>query len=807
MSRHNDVSRSLSWLGRPRHLILQKADKLKLLQQRKYVDDQTGRLKKPFCELEELVQATKPDTHKEIPQLTYALKNTSGKEMVFGGSTFWLQTYSELRAKIITAMRRSVTMITYGTKCSSILLQARTGQLLGYWAYVAGLPGVNAQVNCTCTADAVDNNTPNYGSVLTSGIQDISAVAALLGTEACAQHVADGLVDGYLYPAASGLSMFGSLGLVKAAASYIISSDWLKNMGMEPIGTLHRAVGWTGPSTLERKLISDEAAEKRMRFRIVSVNYELLSNWLTSHAIACSLGLLGYAGFILPTVQQPRSIYVIFPAIRVLSSCLISLLLPWMELQIIAETNRMAKQVMRVVLAVACAGVAVGYVGSYVFIQQFSTPAVLYVWLACEVVLMLTRMALWGWNPKWDDLRNLFCAIECDHGYLQYPHLPDNGDELHEEKHLFFEDAKILHWRLVHAGLNKSALLRLIEAVNLNLKPEDMQATSVTIGGRPTVLYVDGFEHQGLNEQEDKRNIIWIQDGRPLCLPAQYVGSGIYKLDNEKPAEFHRVERPGGASETIQTLDLLRRERRVRLKQETVCLGLTAEATITTGEGKPGSFVKLNDALQSCGCVLCAKGWVLYAANSPREENEVKNAVKVFSGLHPHYKESRFKWFKVTSLFVNEEAYFELWNEYFPATLSENEVLAAILLDLTRVYWLKCGICVSSTSNMEGLVEKFKQNSLKAKGLKHEDEPWPKDSIVSWLSFVVYDPKVGDYTGQNHREKLESWARELPAAARLLLMWPSDNQCIHDVAIEWFVTAASVLKTYAVQGHISKQTQ
>ncbi|KAJ2956895.1 hypothetical protein NQZ79_g7307 [Umbelopsis isabellina] len=802
MSRLNDFNSSYSALGRLPHELLQEPNKLKPLRHRENIDDQTSGLKEPIYGFEDLMQGTKPDTHEVIPLLACASEDTRGGEVVIGGPAFWLQTYSELQAQMRAAVTENAAMIIYCTSCSSMLLQARIGQLVGFWAYLAGLPGVSAQENCTCIADAVDNSTPNYGSVLTSGIQDISAVAALLGTDACAQHVADGLVNGYLYPAASGLSMFGSLGLVKAAASYIISSDWLKNMGMEPIGTLHRAVGWTGRSTLDRKLISDEADETRMRVRIVSVNYALLSKWLTSHAIACTIGLLGYAGFIWPTVQQPRSIYVIFPAIRVLSSCLISLLLPWMELQIIAETSRMAKQVMRAVLAVACAGVAVGYVGSYVFIQQFSTPAVLYVWLACEVVLMLARMALRGWNPTWDDLRNLFCTIECDHDYLQYPHLPDNGDKILDEKLLFFEDAKILRWRLIHAGLNQSVLLRDMEAVKLGkLAPRDMQAALATIGGRPTVLYLDGFEHPGFNEQE--RPVMWYQDGERLVLRGQYVGSGIYKINKEQPTRFCLPEGPGGSSETIKSLDLVRRERRVHLQQETVCLGLTAEAAITTGEGKPGSSVELNDALQSCGCVLCAEGWGVYAANTPLEQNEVENAVRVFRVISPKFKEVRYTWFKITSLFSNEEAYFELWNNR--CSLQESEIRAAILLDLTRTYWHKCGVCVSSTMNMEVLVEEFRLRiSLTIQGELLANY-WSEKSITNWLSFVVYDPKVGDYTGQSHREKLESWARELPAAARLLLVWPSDNKCIHDVAIEWFVQAATSQKKYAERNRKSKQ--
>ncbi|KAJ7914654.1 hypothetical protein B0H13DRAFT_2325104 [Mycena leptocephala] len=56
----------------------------------------------------------------------------------------------------------------------------------------------------------------NDGASLVSGIQDISAFLPIIGTEQC--HVGEALEGGYLYAAAAPLSMFGSLGIVKASA-------------------------------------------------------------------------------------------------------------------------------------------------------------------------------------------------------------------------------------------------------------------------------------------------------------------------------------------------------------------------------------------------------------------------------------------------------------------------------------------------------------------------------------------------------------------------------------------------------------
>src|SRR3979411_3386761 len=64
---------------------------------------------------------------------------------------------------------------------------------------------------CSC---AVSSTT--IAGTLTGGIQDIAALLPLLGTEQCEDHVSSALTKGYLYAAASPMSLFGSLGLARA---------------------------------------------------------------------------------------------------------------------------------------------------------------------------------------------------------------------------------------------------------------------------------------------------------------------------------------------------------------------------------------------------------------------------------------------------------------------------------------------------------------------------------------------------------------------------------------------------------------
>jgi hypothetical protein len=87
------------------------------------------------------------------------------------------------------------------------------------------------------------------GGTLTNGIQDISALLPLLGTEHCEDldHISSALKKGYLYAAATPISIFGSLGAVPASFKTLVASTYtprwnfdcgrfLANMGFEPQG-------------------------------------------------------------------------------------------------------------------------------------------------------------------------------------------------------------------------------------------------------------------------------------------------------------------------------------------------------------------------------------------------------------------------------------------------------------------------------------------------------------------------------------------------------------------------------------------
>ncbi|KAJ7938883.1 hypothetical protein B0H13DRAFT_2301087 [Mycena leptocephala] len=56
------------------------------------------------------------------------------------------------------------------------------------------------------------------------GIQDISAFLPIIGTEKCECHVGEALEGGFLYAAAAPLTLFGSLGIIKAGVAILCAS-------------------------------------------------------------------------------------------------------------------------------------------------------------------------------------------------------------------------------------------------------------------------------------------------------------------------------------------------------------------------------------------------------------------------------------------------------------------------------------------------------------------------------------------------------------------------------------------------------
>lgn len=63
-----------------------------------------------------------------------------------------------------------------------------------------------------------------FSQTVVGGIQDVSALLPLLGTEQCEKHVGSALDRGFLYSAVTPISIFGSLGIVRASFNILVAN-------------------------------------------------------------------------------------------------------------------------------------------------------------------------------------------------------------------------------------------------------------------------------------------------------------------------------------------------------------------------------------------------------------------------------------------------------------------------------------------------------------------------------------------------------------------------------------------------------
>lgn len=183
------------------------------------------------------------------------------------------------------------------------------------------------------------------GSTLTAGIQDISALLPLLGTEQCEENVGSALSYGYLYAAVSPLSVFGSLGIARAGFKTLLASisisrwrfigaEKLRDAGFRPSGA-NLSLIMMDPDNREHHL-----AETRIDVLLRELQLETLRlddlrrlkvattcvKWnlkmLLSTAMLCVLGVTPYIHLNLDGNHLPPSTRWAFPILRVLGGFL-----------------------------------------------------------------------------------------------------------------------------------------------------------------------------------------------------------------------------------------------------------------------------------------------------------------------------------------------------------------------------------------------------------------------------------------------------------------------------------------------------
>ena len=173
------------------------------------------------------------------------------------------------------------------------------------------------------------------GSTLTGGIQDIAAILPLLGTEQCSVQVSSALTRGYLYAAATPMSIFGSLGVVIAGFKTLIAcfsfgdiegAKILGNMGFEPQGenlslimvetSKGKDTGRYIIKTRLDKLIKELNIDKN---RITGVSHKSAAwnvKMMATTALLCAFSIAPYIYLNLCANSLKKSTTWVFPVLR-----------------------------------------------------------------------------------------------------------------------------------------------------------------------------------------------------------------------------------------------------------------------------------------------------------------------------------------------------------------------------------------------------------------------------------------------------------------------------------------------------------
>ena len=185
-------------------------------------------------------------------------------------------------------------------------------------------------------------SSSSISTTITGGIQDVSALLPLLGTEQCEDHASSALTKGYLYAAATPVSLFGSLGLARAGiktfvASLDISSFnirgalMLSNMGFRSQGTNVQLIMLDENNKDKRHLVEtrlDELLNKLHvdRTKIIGVrhkNTQWIVGMVVYTAFFCLLSVVPYIYLNLQSGSTlPHRTRWTFPAVRAMGGFL-----------------------------------------------------------------------------------------------------------------------------------------------------------------------------------------------------------------------------------------------------------------------------------------------------------------------------------------------------------------------------------------------------------------------------------------------------------------------------------------------------
>ena len=320
-------------------------------------------------------------------------------------------------------------------------------------------------------------------STLTGGIQDISAIPPLLGTEQCSVQVSSALTRGYLYAAATPMSIFGSLGVVTAGFKTLVAcfsfgdiegAELLWNMGFEPQGEnlslimVEAGKGKdrdAGRYTIETRM--DELIKKLNidKTRITGVSHKSAAwnvKMVATTALLCTLSIAPYIHLNRGHNHLKKSTTWIFPVLRAtggfITATLIQLLIqrriatlfneylkrdqqpkrdqpPNKDIEAAVETKKNRTDAntwpLLFLLLIGLVASVVGYVGCFSVVQNSTSTIGPVSWFCLEAGLSVMRLAIWAWNPTRDDAPPLEIILELDE-YEPFPTCNKDSEEILE---------------------------------------------------------------------------------------------------------------------------------------------------------------------------------------------------------------------------------------------------------------------------------------------------------------------------------------------------------------------------------------
>ncbi|KAI8967572.1 hypothetical protein BDF20DRAFT_840123 [Mycotypha africana] len=265
----------------------------------------------------------------------------------------------------------------------------------------------------------------DFGSILTAGIQDISAVAAVFGTD-LVEKQCNRTLKGLQYPIFATMGMFGSLGYAKWALQTILPVQtsirlftpekgqlsfecniWMFSFGRRSCwsneaDTIAPPVAW--------KFFTGGIADA-IRYLDLSLIKETIHQPVISASIASCLAIFAsFVGLIAFTPQFLEIGLQWGPLLRCTASAVLAICNVWQPLIFamflvpnspgIEGINAIGLSIAMIlagVLFVAAFALVAGYVGSFQMVQAGSTNASI-IWLAIELCLMVLRLCFWSFS-------------------------------------------------------------------------------------------------------------------------------------------------------------------------------------------------------------------------------------------------------------------------------------------------------------------------------------------------------------------------------------------------------------------------